>query len=356
VKLTERVAALQRLIEDTIIELEEITPETAPRLAGQLYQELARIRAYRTQSRALVGDLQPRREETHADLVARQQMERKAAREERDAKIVELYQSGMTMLEIAKEMGCSQGPVVGALNRHDIPRRSQGSRKGYNLTKSRERAELIRKRREEGHTLEEIGRELGITRERVRQLCITHEISTDPVLRPEQLEAAKRYAEGIESALMVAEVYGVGVVTLKGWVTRAGYEIKPADTKRKRIPRKEITMERAARAGELYKSGMRIADIAAELDLPAPEMVYRYLHIAQVPCDRLASARRRRNKITIERVSDMPWTAERVDTLKTMWGAGNTAQEIADRLGGVSRSAVLGKVYRLGLEKGEKVQ
>jgi hypothetical protein len=44
-----------------------------------------------------------------------------------------------------------------------------------------------------------------------------------------------------------------------------------------------------------------------------------------------------------------PWTEGRVETLRRLWGAGVTAQAIADRLGGISRSAVLGKLFRLRL-------
>jgi GcrA cell cycle regulator len=44
-----------------------------------------------------------------------------------------------------------------------------------------------------------------------------------------------------------------------------------------------------------------------------------------------------------------PWSDERIDLLKRMWEAGATAPAIAAELGGVSRSAVLGKVFRLRL-------
>jgi len=45
----------------------------------------------------------------------------------------------------------------------------------------------------------------------------------------------------------------------------------------------------------------------------------------------------------------MSWTDERVDVLKTMWGDGKSASQIAKELGGVTRNAVIGKVHRLGL-------
>jgi GcrA cell cycle regulator len=43
------------------------------------------------------------------------------------------------------------------------------------------------------------------------------------------------------------------------------------------------------------------------------------------------------------------WTAERVDLLRRLWADGETAAVIAVHLGGMSRSAVLGKVFRLRL-------
>ena len=46
----------------------------------------------------------------------------------------------------------------------------------------------------------------------------------------------------------------------------------------------------------------------------------------------------------------MSWTEERIERLKSMWTEGATASEIADKLGGVSRNAVIGKAHRLGLE------
>ncbi len=45
----------------------------------------------------------------------------------------------------------------------------------------------------------------------------------------------------------------------------------------------------------------------------------------------------------------MSWTDERVETLKSMWGEGKSASQIAKELGGVTRNAVIGKVHRLGL-------
>ncbi|MBB5727572.1 GcrA family cell cycle regulator [Sphingomonas prati] len=46
----------------------------------------------------------------------------------------------------------------------------------------------------------------------------------------------------------------------------------------------------------------------------------------------------------------MSWTDERIEQLRKLWEAGNTASQIAEELGGVSRNAVIGKAHRLGLQ------
>jgi GcrA cell cycle regulator len=45
----------------------------------------------------------------------------------------------------------------------------------------------------------------------------------------------------------------------------------------------------------------------------------------------------------------MSWTDERVEILKKLWAEGLSASQIATRIGGVTRNAVIGKVHRLGL-------
>lgn len=45
----------------------------------------------------------------------------------------------------------------------------------------------------------------------------------------------------------------------------------------------------------------------------------------------------------------MSWNEEKVAKLKELWGKGNTASQIADIIGGISRNAVIGKAHRLNL-------
>ncbi len=48
----------------------------------------------------------------------------------------------------------------------------------------------------------------------------------------------------------------------------------------------------------------------------------------------------------------MEWTHERVETLTRLWAEGFSARQIADKLGGITRNAVIGKAHRLNLRRG----
>ena len=45
----------------------------------------------------------------------------------------------------------------------------------------------------------------------------------------------------------------------------------------------------------------------------------------------------------------MSWTDEKVNKLRELWGKGQTASQIAEIIGGISRNAVIGKAHRLNL-------
>ena len=45
----------------------------------------------------------------------------------------------------------------------------------------------------------------------------------------------------------------------------------------------------------------------------------------------------------------MSWNEEKINKLKELWGNGNTASQIAEIIGGISRNAVIGKAHRLNL-------
>jgi len=52
----------------------------------------------------------------------------------------------------------------------------------------------------------------------------------------------------------------------------------------------------------------------------------------------------------------MSWNEEKVAKLKELWGKGNTASQIAEIIGGLSRNAIIGKAHRLNLSSKIRVK
>ena len=52
----------------------------------------------------------------------------------------------------------------------------------------------------------------------------------------------------------------------------------------------------------------------------------------------------------------MSWNEEKITKLKELWGKGNTASQIAEIIGGISRNAVIGKANRLNLSSNIKTK
>ena len=46
---------------------------------------------------------------------------------------------------------------------------------------------------------------------------------------------------------------------------------------------------------------------------------------------------------------NMVWTPDRIEMLQSLWREGHSASAIAEKLGGISRNAVIGKAHRLFL-------
>jgi GcrA cell cycle regulator len=96
------------------------------------------------------------------------------------------------------------------------------------------------------------------------------------------------------------------------------------------------TDERIERLRTLWTEGLSASSIAERLGYAARHTVLdkaRSLGLAE------------RKSATAD------WTDERTQRLRTLWAEGLSASCVAERLGSVSRSAVLGKVHRLGLAR-----
>lgn len=81
------------------------------------------------------------------------------------------------------------------------------------------------------------------------------------------------------------------------------------------------------------------------------------LHLEAAGFDRAARAVEAYRKMILGVIRSGPistWSPERIDLLTTMWREGHSGAQIAERLGGITRSGVIGKVHRLGLSQGSR--
>jgi DNA-binding CsgD family transcriptional regulator len=194
-----------------------------------------------------------------------------------DDECAKLYLEGKSTYRIAAEIGISVQTVNAALRRKGVRARTASIGRSVTTRKQDEtRVDLIRTRRAERKTLQEIGAELHITRERVRQICVKNGINTEEQLTVEQQAAVDEYVSG-KSLELVAATHNTSPITLRGWITRAGFSIRPSPKTAKRDPE---TLRRAEKAEQLYLSGKSVSEISRELGFGAlGGPVYRLLAI-----------------------------------------------------------------------------
>ena len=99
---------------------------------------------------------------------------------------------------------------------------------------------------------------------------------------------------------------------------------------------------------ELWDEGRGIEEIAARVKTTVTyvrEIAYG-IKAAPVRAERVIPIKSARREPS---ASSAAWNDDRVELLKKLWSEGLSASQIASRLGGISRSAVIGKVHRLGL-------
>ena len=214
-------------------------------------------------------------------------IERIAERDRVDERVATLYTGGCSLLSTGKAIGKSPGWVVNSLDRQGIPARPRGGASAAISSQDMQRVARIKRWREEGQNLEEIGSRLNLSRERVRQICIRNGIDTkrSEELKPEQKQAVAEYVAG-SSLNEVAERHGASTPALRNWILRAGYMPRS-----KPHCHSEEVKRRASRVAMLYQQGHSAKRIADEVGLAKAEMIYRYLAIAGVHPNRVFAAK-----------------------------------------------------------------
>lgn len=131
-----------------------------------------------------------------------------------DGDLVDRYEAGLDIARIAVELRVSQPVAIGALLRGGAVLTAADSARVGGRQPRVSRTYLRRAYLEEGRTLESIGQEVGLTRERVRQLRNRFGI-------PKRVEVAEDPGERVSEALL-RQLYVVQGLTLPEIATRTG--------------------------------------------------------------------------------------------------------------------------------------
>jgi DNA-binding CsgD family transcriptional regulator len=199
------------------------------------------------------------------------------------------YTSDMTLLEVAAKFGTHSGVVRKTLARHGVAIRPKNSQRNGQKLRI-DRIEAIMAMRAEGKDMVQIGRALGVSRERIRQNIVAagklEEFGDQRPFTPYEKEVLARYDAG-QGMADIAAALGVGEWTARQYLIRFGATIRPSGRRAEQRAERKAKAEIAA---ELYRDGMKAKDIAAHLGLKAAEEIYRLLSYAGCPRDRSKAA------------------------------------------------------------------
>jgi DNA-directed RNA polymerase specialized sigma24 family protein len=187
-----------------------------------------------------------------------------------DRKIAEAYAGGLTFDEVMAKFSISQDKLQAALRRCEVVSRSKG--------KKRETNDLDRQivtSYDSGMTYKEVAEKFGVSVCRVQiamRKCASQARPTSETLRKVGKDVEQRMREEYEAgkgSTVLGEMFGVAPVTALACVRRAGGEIRPRS-----CSRRSISDEEEAKIAILYlESPRRFEDIAS--DFGVSRMVIR---------------------------------------------------------------------------------
>lgn len=142
-----------------------------------------------------------------------------------------------------------------------------------------ERLAKMKKMYADDHTLQQVGDEFGLSRERVRQILSGAGVETrDAGPRPQteltktEKKIAKLYDKGEKSPSDLMMEYDITYYSLRRILKRAGVDLKP-----KGYFVRGPEYDKADEVVRDYKAKMKIKDIAKKYGFPAPTKVYQIL-------------------------------------------------------------------------------
>lgn len=205
-----------------------------------------------------------------------------------DEEVAAMYLSGMSLYDLGVHFGRAHTWARNVLKRVGVPIRKRGSGSKFprgHIKEASARTKEMIELWNLGKTLEQIGHNYGITRERVRQLLIREGIdTTNRPLTPEQKRFVQEYVNG-RSLTEVAARAKSNPDTVRGWLRKEGVPVRPSRKQRKIQPQ---TKENAKLAAQWYREGVSVEEIGKRLGYQSKSggSVYRLLAYAGVKLDR----------------------------------------------------------------------
>lgn len=96
---------------------------------------------------------------------------------------------------------------------------------------------------------------------------------------------------------------------------------------------------------DMWAAGRSVEEIATSADIPDAGMVYNIISRLR-RIDPRAQPRQKKHRFSVVPQRGSDWTPARIALMLELNAGGMTAMEISQRLGGVTRSAVIGKLHR----------
>jgi hypothetical protein len=194
------------------------------------------------------------------------------------------YYTSHTLVETARHFLTSYTVLRSLFLEASVDIRKQGPYYSNGLADN-ERAEIWAKRHfTDGETLQAIGTDYGVTRERVRQVVSKFKSTLgkqsnerNDIQETQNVALIEQYADKGMSVTEISEMISVSSVNVAKLAKKNGINIP-----RKKKLRRDDIVETATQVAEMYQNDVSPRDIKLKLGLSCTERVYYLLNVAGV--------------------------------------------------------------------------